>query len=111
MQRDLFDDDDDTRHMTRTGDPGTSHEAADSVAPKLKKIQIMVDAMHRKYPHGLTDWELDEVMGGNHERSTYRTRRAELTRYGLIVNSGHVRHQHGSNRIVWVHTAHLVVRP
>jgi len=82
----------------RNTDPGTSHEAAAKVTPKLRKLQQEVLDIFQRHRR-LTDLDLQEVTYT--AGSTYRTRRSELVKMGLLRNSGDRKHQAGANRIVW----------
>jgi hypothetical protein len=92
------------RRRIREGDPDTSFEAAQSVIPKLNEIQQLVEdyAISRSY-FGFTDYELNDHF--QHQGSTYRTRRSELTDAGIIVDSGRrkQRGDAGRKHIVWLH--------
>lgn len=85
--------------LTRAGDPETSYSAGAKVLPKLRTLQQAVLDIHRLHPAGLTDFELEGIAGDH--GSTYRTRRAELTELGLLINSGQKRMFGGRQRIVW----------
>lgn len=88
----------------RGGDPATSHEAASQLSPRrLSAIRTMI---LRTYwiegEDGLTDIDLVRRCDGDQRRSTIRTRRSELERdYGYVEDSGRVKFQEGSNRIIW----------
>lgn len=88
----------DTHALVRSTDPDTSVEAAEKIAPNLNRLQQIVLFWFHEHPEGLTDWELEEIEG-NH-KSTYRSRRAELTRMGILVRDGK-RYQDGGWRAVW----------
>lgn len=100
--------DDQARRLSRTTDPDTSKEAAESVVPNLTKLQALVlEYAISCGEFGFTDPELNEAMGPiceghNHGTSTWRSRRAELVRKGKIEDSGK-RHKRasGRNHIVW----------
>lgn len=88
----------------RSEDPVTSHAAADSLRPQvITEIQRKVIAYAQAQgERGFTDEQLSTYFA--HTRSTYRTRRAELTDLELIVDTG--RRQVGSTgrrMIVWCH--------
>jgi hypothetical protein len=87
------------RTRARSADPETSHEAAREIAPKLRALQIIVLRTHAAHPAGMTDLELQHELAEH--KSTYRTRRAELTEKGYIYDTGQKKHQDGRNRIVW----------
>jgi hypothetical protein len=86
--------------ITRAGNPSTSYQAASAVVGKLRPLQQKVLDVHLGRPDGLTDLSLEEQCGSH--GSTYRTRRAELTELGLIVDSGRKAKQQGSNRTIWI---------
>lgn len=95
-QSDLFPD----YTRARPSDPDTSHEAAAEVQRRLNALQQAVLAYFRAVaPHPMTDLDLENHFG-NH-RSTYRTRRAELTELGLLYDTGRRCFQAGSNRVLW----------
>lgn len=85
---------------SRSEDPETSKQAAAQVKPRFNEIQQQVIAMLERNPSGLTDLELAEKLGDT-KRSTFRTRRAELTEMGMVVWTGRHREQDGSKRRVW----------
>ena len=92
------------RYLYRKSSRDTSIEAAQSIMPTMtdRHIEVLTYAFDAGYG-GFTDIELM-----NHFKSvtsTYRSRRAELTEVGLLVDSG-VRRRHperGNSRdhIVW----------
>lgn len=65
----------------------TSAAAYDSVKPHLNAIQKEVLHMFACHPDGLTDEQLTDLCGYEN-RSTYRTRRNELVKKGLLVDTG-----------------------
>jgi hypothetical protein len=77
QQRDLF----------RHGAKKTSIEAAQSVFPHLREIHIAIleYALDQGYG-GFTDIDLNRHF--NTEMSTYRARRSELEKAGLLVDTG-----------------------
>lgn len=77
QERDLF------RHNAKK----TSIEAAQSIFPHLREIHIAIleYAIDRGYG-GFTDIDLNRHF--NTEMSTYRARRSELEKAGLIVDTG-----------------------
>lgn len=86
----------------RRGDPSTSHEAAAAIAPKVSKIKADVEAYAKSRGIiGFTDIDLNEHFKST--GSTYRSRRAELVRAGLIIDSGARQKIAGHNHIVWKH--------
>lgn len=94
---------DEARKLHRTKDPDTSREAAEFIVEKRTKIQRMVEEYAKLIgPVGFTDQQLSTFFGT--AGSTYRTRRAELTDRGIIVDTG-LRSVAKSRRrmIVWIH--------
>ncbi len=87
--------------LYRKGDPATSRAAAISVLDTLPAIQQAVYAYaYAQGFHGFTDDEMMQHFQST--RSTYRTRRAELTRAGLIVDTGLTRTlPTGRKAIIW----------
>lgn len=83
----------------RHNDPDTSQQAARAAAGMFTAKQMTVLRQFRDAPNGLTDLELQTIIGDG--RSTYRTRRSELVEAGLLQDSGRREKQEGSNRIVW----------
>ena len=75
--------DDQARRLSRTTDPDTSKEAAESIAPKLSHLQeLVLQYAIECGEFGFTDPELTEVMcmssqGKEYGNSTWRSRRAE----------------------------------
>ena len=90
-QHDLF-----TKY--RRTDPVTSRQAAEGVIDKITDIQqkVLDYALDRGYI-GFNDEQLNIYF--NTHKSTYRSRRAELVKKGLIVDSGKTR----DKMTVWVH--------
>ena len=82
----------------RRTDPITSRQAAEDVMDKITDIQqkVLDYALDRGYL-GFTDEQMN-VYFQTH-KSTYRSRRAELVKKGLIVDSGTTR----DKMTVWVH--------
>jgi hypothetical protein len=88
----------------RRTDPPTSHRAAREVTPHTDNIRAEVErwALGRG-AEGFIDEELSAAFDAA-DSSSYRTRRAELTWPGVIVDSG--RHRMNSNArqcMVWMH--------
>lgn len=86
----------------RRDDPETSHEAAKVISPKVKELQKRVLAYAAGDGRdGFTDRDLEAYMGDS--GSTYRTRRAELTKLGLIESTGEKRYYPPKNHghLVW----------
>ena len=90
-QHDLF-----TKY--RRTDPVTSRQAAEGLLDKITDIQqkVLDYALYRGYI-GFNDEQLNFYF--NTHKSTYRSRRAELVKKGLIVDSGITR----DKMTVWVH--------
>jgi hypothetical protein len=89
--------------LHRSQDQPTSIMAARQIVnliPEFKK-RVIAFAMSKGH-QGFCDAEMNDFFG--YFGSSYRTRRAELTREGVIVNLGQTR-TYGSNRqhIIWVH--------
>ena len=90
----------------RTSDPDTSHAAAQSLTPAtLRLSQSAVLSVLTAYPAGLTDQGLALVYGDRwpaQSESGLRTRRAELVRGGLVVDTGRrERLATGRRAVVW----------
>lgn len=88
----------------RGSDPRTSHLAAKAVSPSLTELQGQVESFALSCGrHGFTDRDLARHFGDS--GSTMRSRRAELTRRGVIEDSGRRTKPEGSGRlhIVWKH--------
>lgn len=87
------------RHVRRT-DPDTSHHAARATrgnAPTNRAIAL--DTL-RRFPAGLTDFELAEITGL--QQTSIGKRRGELRDAGLVRDSGQRRPSpSGSPSIVW----------
>ena len=52
------------------------------------------------YPRAITDLDLQSYF--NNHKSTHRTRRSELTKMGLIMDTGLRRFQDNAHRVLWV---------
>lgn len=90
--------------LHRAWDQPTSVEAADAIVPHLTQMQDMIELWARHLgPFGFTDVDLNRNFGST--SSAYRSRRSELVRKGLIVDSGRRTRlpRTGRNAIVWVH--------
>lgn len=88
--------------LHRLNDPVTSREAAEAVYPAINKIQQHVlNYAEGKRKFGFTDIQLNDYFGST--SSTYRSRRAELTAMGLIVDSGRTMLVGKKRHTVWVH--------
>lgn len=98
---------DDIFKAHRADDPETSREAAEAIQPTKTAIQRKVeDYALRAGAVGFTDYALSLAHHSGWS-STYRTRRAELTEAGVIVDSGRrERLATGRRAIVWVHKSH-----
>jgi hypothetical protein len=78
----------------------TSAQAADSLGPAtLNALQRRVLALLAATPDGLTDEEMQRLLGMN--PSTQRPRRIELARRGLVVEAGTRRTASGRMAAVW----------
>lgn len=94
---------DSIRGMYRNENPDTSKDAARSVLDNLTLLQedVLAYAWDRG-SEGFTDEELSRDF--NCYRSTYRSRRAELTKLGKIVPTLKRRKAaSGRSSIIWVH--------
>jgi DNA-binding MarR family transcriptional regulator len=80
----------------------TSIAAAKTVAPKLGRLQrLALEAVKSRGAVGLTTDELAEAL--NLDRPSIQPRTSELSRKGLIVDSGLRRHNASRRRaIVWI---------
>lgn len=89
--------------LHRQHDQPTSIAAAQAIAPKLTELQEHVLAYAHTRPDGFTDHDLARDLGD--ATSTLRTRRAEMTRAGKIVDSGKRVRVPGRKRefILWRH--------
>lgn len=94
----------------RTTDPGTSHEAADSItSEKIRISQAAVLQTLREHPEGLTDVDLVRIYGERPDReappqspSGIRTRRHELVELEKVRDTGRrERLASGRQAIVW----------
>lgn len=93
----------DIRKLFRLRDPHTSEDAAKSIVDNLTLIQkdVLAFAWDRG-TRGFTDYELGNAF--HNSGSTYRSRRAELTRGGMIVPTEQRRKMpSGRNAVVWKH--------
>lgn len=105
--------------IVRTHDPDTSYQAAEKVAPHLNRLQQIVLYWFEEHPEGLTDWELDLLAADDprheaHKKSTWRSRRNELARLGLLVRvpgPDGKRYQDKGWRAVWRLAKHDTARP
>lgn len=80
----------------------TSREAAESVAPKLGRLQrLVLEAIKSRGAFGLTADECAEVLGV--DRYSAQPRTSELRHKGQIIDSGkRRRNATGKSAIVWV---------
>lgn len=107
MDEDLF-----ARPVARRTDPGTSHQAARAVTPAADTIREDVERWARgRGANGFIDEELSAAFDAT-DSSSYRTRRAELTVAGMIVDSRRRRNNSNMRQcIVWVHRSCAGVDP
>lgn len=96
-----------SRTLHRNWDRDTSIHAAEQIAPSVSELQAEVLAYAFKQgKQGFTDDELNLSMMSI--SSTYRSRRAELTRMGKIADSGKRIEIEGQRikrkAIVWIHS-------
>jgi hypothetical protein len=102
--RSLFDRSAPSKYPDAPGHRGidTSIAAAEAVAPKLGRLQkLALDAIRNRCAFGLTADELAEVLGL--DRYSIQPRTSELSRKGLIADSGRRRlNATGKRAIVWV---------
>ena len=90
-QHDLF-----TKY--RRTDPVTSRQAAEDVIDKITDIQQRV--LNYALARGSVGFTDEQLNNYHHTyKSTYRSRRAELVKKGLIVDAGKTR----DKMTVWVH--------
>ena len=86
--------------VARATDPETSHAAAMVAGRRVRESQVLVLETLAAGP--MTDEEMQAALARPMSLSGSRTRRKELTRYGLVVNTGHTRPTVLGNRsIVW----------
>ena len=89
------------RKMFRRDATDTSIQAAISVYPDLREIQIQVMLYAETKPNGFTDEQMNMYFGTH--RSTFRARRSELMHKGLILDSGRREKMvNGRNATVWI---------
>lgn len=93
----------DALRMTRSTDPDTSLEAAESISPRLRALQGLVLDYAASQPDGFTDIDMNQHFDTH--ASTYRTRRSELVERGYIKDSGERRAYgedgKGRRHIIW----------
>lgn len=86
--------------LARRNDRPTSKQAAKAALGDYSDRQLRVLEVFRIHGRdGLTDYELESLCGSH--GSTWRTRRAELTEAGIIIDTDNVRVIAGSRRTVW----------
>ena len=91
--------------FARSSDPDTSHDAAQSIAPRIRALQMAV----LRFAVGagrFTDPDMNAFFGVT--SSTYRTRRAELVERGMIRDTGERRSLNGESgrrHAVWEATS------
>ena len=96
-QSDLFDN---VEGGVRWTDPETSWQAAFRDLARKKTDRILALAVHYARPHGLTDFELGDLM--NRQQTSAGKRRGELRDLGLIYATDLRRNApSGSPAIVW----------
>lgn len=89
--------------LHRVTDPDTSREAAASVVPHLNELQQRVlDYALSRDKYGFTDCHMSFHLGAEN-KSTFRTRRRELTVMGLIKDTGRTTLIGSRRHTVWVH--------
>jgi hypothetical protein len=95
-----------TNLNARNTDPDTSHEAARTFSKRVRARVENIFINHIKVGLGLTDEELEHVYYQLHQggrRDSPRKRRSDLTRDGLLVDSGLRRPSNcGRAMIVWI---------
>ena len=92
---------DDFRKLFRRDAMDTSIEAAASIYPSLKRLQLEVIRFAMTRPNGFTDEQMNEFFDTH--RSTYRARRSELVDKDLIVDSGRKGSMtNGRKATIWV---------
>lgn len=85
---------------TRHTDPATSHAAAADAAVNAGTNRARCLAVLRRYPAGLTDYELADLTGL--QQNSAGKRRGELRDAGLVADTGNRRPgPSGSSCIVW----------
>ena len=88
--------------LHRRHDPDTSREAAQAIVDKITVLQWQILAYAHSRPLGFTDLDMQDHFADH--SSTLRTRRAELTAQGLIVDSGRrVTLKTRRRAIVWIY--------
>ena len=87
-------------HLSRSTDPWTSFEAAESIEPIAGRQRREVYWTLAKYPDGLTDDALARLLP-EYVPSGVRTRRVELQRMGRVVEAGVGRTRSGRKALLW----------
>lgn len=87
------------QRLVRRDNPDTSYQAAKRVLPHLSNLQERVLVFIKNCPQGCTDLDISRYF--EDDRSTFRTRRAELVAMGRVRNSGRTIKQAGSRRTIW----------
>ena len=77
----------------------TSKQAAKEINPHLNGLQTKVLDLLAGQPAGLTDEQMQIVLGMN--PSTQRPRRIELMKLGLITEAGTRKTRSGRNAVIW----------
>lgn len=100
------------RAYARRDDPYTSHLAADAASNEIEIWRARVDDYARAAgPEGFCDRQMEEFFGDG--GSTARTRRDELSKRNVIINTGRTMRYADSarERIIWVHRDHCANPP
>lgn len=88
--------------LHRSQDQPTSIMAARQIVPMITEFKKRVIAYAMSKGHeGFCDAEMNNFFG--EINSSYRTRRADLTRDGIILNSGRTKKYGRAKHIIWVH--------
>lgn len=103
-----------TRPHTRTGDPATSFEAAESVGDMRVNLQAVLAALAGR-GEPMSDEQLLEVYADGvaegflppQSESGIRSRRAELVELGLVIQAGCGTNSGGRRVNVWMSHPHL----
>jgi hypothetical protein len=93
--------------MVRRYDPNTSEKAAASILPRRETIRQQVEAFALACgADGFIDEQLEREWP-HRAGSTLRTRRSELAREMIVIDTGKTRHNSTAREmIVWVHRDH-----
>lgn len=98
---------------TRSSDPPTSHDAAETVAPAVGTIreEVLSFALDRA-TRGFIDDDLVRKFCQGKPESSYRKRRSELAQEGWLIDVGEQRtNGFGNNEIVWRHRGFVDAPP